>query len=82
VSAPPAATTDGRAKSSAVKVRVEIDQTTTQQRHLLGVIEMARLPIVGELFGSNDTTYEVVQAVHTPSLHEYDALVVLRKRLQ
>ena len=63
-----------------VKIRLDVEKPRDGGINTLTIIDMERVPRMGELLDMGDGFFEVIQVVHTPFDDDQDAFIILKKR--
>jgi hypothetical protein len=63
-----------------VKIRLEVEHPGDGVMETMAIIDMDRLPRMGELLEMSKGYFQVIQVVHTPFDSEQDAFIILKKR--
>ena len=70
----------GDATRVGVKIRLEVEHPGDGAMETMAIVDMNRVPRMGELLEMGKGYFQVVQVVHTPFDSEQDAFIILKRR--
>ena len=68
------------ATHGGVKIRLEVEHPGDGAMETMAIIDMERVPRMGELLEMSKGYFQVVQVVHTPFDSDQDAFIILKRR--